>query len=113
MMSTLYGSNDEGAVGHALDLAVVGIGHTGEEVHQTAGDFLVGGLQVQHDGALVVQVVCNGAGILEALGLDQNDLELGGGMDVDHLAVLLGGDPLRALPLRRPATPRPLLLFTI
>ena len=31
------------------------------------------------------KVVCNGAGILKALGLYQNDLELGGGVDVDHL----------------------------
>ena len=34
-------------------------------------------------------MVGNGAGILEPLGLDQNHLELSGGMDVDHL-VLLG-----------------------
>ena len=35
-------------------------------------------------------MVCNGAGILKALGLYQNDLELGGGVDVDHLVLLLG-----------------------
>ena len=76
-----------------------GVGHTGEEVHQTAGNFLVGGFQIQHDGALVVQVVCNRAGILEVLRLDQNDLELGGRMDVDHLAVPLGGCALFGLVL--------------
>jgi len=43
-------------------------------------------------------MVCNGAGVLKALRLDQNDLELGGGMDVDHL-VLLGGALCRVLVL--------------
>ena len=42
-------------------------------------------------------MVRNGACILKALGLDQNDLELGGGMDVDHLAILLGGSVYIAL----------------
>ena len=35
-------------------------------------------------------MVSNGTGILKTLRLDQNDLELSGGIDVDHLAVLLG-----------------------
>ena len=35
-------------------------------------------------------MIGNGAGILEPLGLDQNHLELGGGMDVDHLVLLAG-----------------------
>ena len=42
-------------------------------------------------------MVRNGACILKALGLDQNDLKLGGGMDVDHLAILLGGSVYVAL----------------
>ena len=44
-------------------------------------------------------MVCNRAGILEVLRLDQNDLELGGRMDVDHLAVPLGGCTLFGLVL--------------
>ena len=44
-------------------------------------------------------MVCTGAGILEVLRLDQNDLELGGSMDVDHLAVPLGGCTLFGLVL--------------
>ena len=35
-------------------------------------------------------MVSNGTGILKTLRLDQNDLELSGGIDVDHLSVLLG-----------------------
>ena len=35
-------------------------------------------------------MVGNGAGILEPLGLDQNHLELGGSMDVDHLVLFAG-----------------------
>ena len=66
------------------------LAYAGQEIHQTAGDLLVGGLQIQHHGALVVQMVGNGAGVLKPLGLDQHDLELGGRMDVDHLAVFLG-----------------------
>src|SRR5699024_3483417 len=75
----VIGGDDKGAVGHTLDLAVVGISHAGQEIHQTAGDLLVGGLQIEHHRALVVQMVCDSACILEALGLDQHHLELGGG----------------------------------
>ena len=46
----------------------------------------MGGLQVHHHGALLLEVVGNLAGVLKALGLDQHHLELGGGVDIDHLA---------------------------
>ena len=70
-----------GICGHLLDLALPRVGHAGEEVDEAAGDVLVGGLQVDDNGALLLEVVGNLAGVLKALGLDQHHLELGGGID--------------------------------
>ena len=78
-------------------IGVVGVGHQ-KEVHQTAGKLPCWWIQIQHDGALVVQVVCNGAGILKVLGQPERD-QAGGSMDVDHLAVPLGGCALFGLVL--------------
>ena len=61
--------NDEGAGRHTLDLAVVGVGHAGQKVDQAAGDFLAGGLEIQHHRMLGVELICNGGGILKAFRL--------------------------------------------
>ena len=61
---------DRGTVGNPLDLAVVRISNAREEVDETAGNVLVGRLEVEYHGTLCVQMIGNGAGIVKPLGLD-------------------------------------------
>ena len=82
----MIGRDDVGVGRDLLDLPLSGIGHAGEKIDQAAGHVLVGGLQVQDHGALVLQLVGDFRGVLKALRLYQDDLQLGGGVDVHHLA---------------------------
>ena len=101
----MVGRDDVGVGGDLLDLALTGIGHAGQEVDQPAGDVLVGGFQVQDHGPLVLQMVRDLGGIFKPLRLYQHHLQLGGGVDIDHLvaavfrliAVVLEGIPAGGL----------------
>lgn len=70
--------------------AVVGVGHAGKEVQDAARHILIRGFQVQHHGALGVEVISHGAGVVKALGLDKHHLQLRGGVNVDTLLFFLG-----------------------
>ena len=75
--------DNEGVGGDARDLSADGISHAGEKVHETPGDVLRGGLQIDEHGALIAQVVGDLRRGLEAFGLDEHDLRLsaaGGGV---------------------------------
>ena len=76
----IVGSDDIGRNGNLLDLALVGISHTGQEVQQTTGDLLIGRLQIQHHGALLTQMLCDLGYIVKPVGRDQDHLELRGGV---------------------------------
>jgi len=81
----MVGGDDVGVGRHFLDLALAGIGHAGQKVHQTPGHILVGGFQIQHHGPLVLQLVGDLRGVFKAVGLYQHHLQLGGGVDIHHL----------------------------
>ena len=46
----------------------------------------MGGLQVDYDSPLFLEVIRDLAGILKAFGLDEHNLQLGGSVDIYHLA---------------------------
>ena len=52
---------------------------------------MVGAFEVEHHGALGIQMVSHGTCVVKALRLNQNDLKLGGRMDIDHLIAPLRG----------------------
>ena len=74
---------------------VVGIRHAAQEVKNTASHILVGRLQIQNHRALRVQMIRNGAGIVKTLRLDQHDLQLRRGMNVNDLVSFAGSILLR------------------
>ena len=72
----VVGAEDVGGLGNLLHGAVQGVAAAGQEVDETAGGVLVGGFQIQDNGALVTQMVGDFGDVFIAVGLDQNDLQV-------------------------------------
>ena len=104
----IVGRDEIGGNRDFLHLSVQRVSAAGEEVHQSAGDVLVGRLKIQHDGVLVAELVCDLRDHIEAVGLCKHDLHLRRRGDVDHLAAALAAadersDRLLLFKIRRAA----------
>ena len=62
----------------------------GGGLQDAAGHVLVGRFEIEHHGALGVEMVGNGARILKPLRLDEHHLELRSGVDVHDLVAAFG-----------------------
>ena len=77
--------DDIGVGRHLFDLALAGIGHTGEEINEPPGHILVGGLQIQHHRPLVLKLVGDLGRIFKAVRLHQHYLQLCSSVDIHNL----------------------------